>query len=758
MPVSAYARRCLITLLLVAISAPLVFYGAWQSMRMGPNSPVDWVPKNFPARLDYDSFQQAFEAGDLAVVGWPGCTVDDERLEQFATALQASPQAADKQGQPHFERVLTGYHSLRLLMDEPLNVPRDEALRRLRGSLVGQDGESTCAVVVFTRAGADDRARAIELIRRVLEAECGIARDDQHLAGPIVDGHYVDVASSQSLRWFGPPSALIILLMTWWMLKSLRVALGVFVLALYCEILTLALVHFCGEKLSAILIVMPPLVLALAVAGGIHLVNYYFDALAEGEGPGVSRRALAIGWLPCTLSAGTTAIGLASLVANDIATIRSFGAFAAAGVTATLVLLLICIPGAFDLRLLPIHGSRHTCENHLAGETTSAAVLNWLNRIVDRYHTPIAVVAILSMVAAGWGLPRLQTSVKIRTLFSPQSRILRDYAWLEEHVAPLVPIEVVVRFDGDCPLSFRQRMELVGEVQRELANVDTVQGTTSAATFEPAMPLSSSIGDTARRAAIYRVLETNRQQFVDLKYLNETGGAQQWRVTARVSALNNVDYGHFLDDVRRKVEPLLARERAGGARGVSAVYTGIMPLVHEIQRKLMSGLFWSFLSALALITVVTMIVQRGVLTGLVVMIPNVFPMTLMFGLLGWWQVPIDIGSVMTASVALGMSIDGTLHFLTFFRRGLDQGHSLRTAVHDAYERCAAAMTESSLICGVGMLVFTFSSFVPSSRFAWMVFALLALALVGDLILLPALLLGPFGKLYCRRRVAEGGCP
>jgi predicted RND superfamily exporter protein len=250
---------------------------------------------------------------------------------------------------------------------------------------------------------------------------------------------------------------------------------------------------------------------------------------------------------------------------------------------------------------------------------------------------------------------------------------------------------------------------------------------------------------------IYAALEMNRRQFADLTYLHESGGAQQWRVTARVSALNNMDYGHFLNDVRQKVEPLLASERAAGASDISAVYTGVMPLVHEIQRRLMSGLFRSFLSALGLITVVTMIVQRGVFAGLVVMAPNVFPMIVMFGLLGWLHTPVDIGSVMTASVALGMSIDGTLHFLTFFRRSLDQGRSRRRAVHDAYGRCAAAMAESSLVCGAGMLVFTFSSFVPGSRFAWIVSSLLALALVADLVVLPALLLGPLGKLFRPRR-------
>ncbi len=753
MPVSAYARRCLLTLVLAAVSAPLVLYGAWQGLQMGANSPVDWVPRDFPARRDYELFQTAFESGDLAVVSWTNCTVDDERLKQFAAKLLESPKAFDKSGHPFYQRVLTGYDSLRLLMADPLDVPREAALQRLQGSLVGQDRESTCAVVVFTRAGADDRARAIALIRSVLEIDCGVARDTQRLAGPIVDGHYVDVASSQSLSWYGPPSALIILLMTWWMLKSFRVALGVFLLAAYCEMLTLALVYYCGERLTAILIVMPPLVLALAVAGGVHLVNYYFDALEDGAAGDVSRRALRIGWLPCALSSGTTAIGLASLMANDIASIRSFGGFAAAGVVVTLLLLLIVIPGSFDLSLLPIHGSRHS-SSHNSGDTAADSILRWLNQIVDRRHTAICLTALVLMAVIGFGLPRLRTSVRIRTLFSPQSPILRDYAWLEEHVAPLVPIEVVLRCDEDCPLRFRQRLELVDAIQQSLQGLAHVQGSMSAMNFTPVMPSSSGIRDTVRRAAIYRGLESNRQSLIDLKYLSEQGGVQQWRITARVSALNDLDYGDFLDQVRGAVEPILTRESVAGTTGLSAVYTGVMPLVHEIQRKLLSGLFWSFLSALALITVVTMFVQRGVLTGLTVMIPNVFPMVVMFGLLGWANIEIDIGSVMTASVALGMSIDGTLHFLTFFRRALEQGAALRTAVNEAYHRCAAAMAESSLICGVGMLVFTLCSFVPSSRFAWMTCGLLGLALVADLVLLPALLLGPLGQLFRPQRGAS----
>ena len=129
------------------------------------------------------------------------------------------------------------------------------------------------------------------------------------------------------------------------------------------------------------------------------------------------------------------------------------------------------------------------------------------------------------------------------------------------------------------------------------------------------------------------------------------------------------------------------------------------------------------------------------------MLPNIFPTLLIFGLLGWLEIPIDIGSVMSASIALGVAVDDTLHFLTTFQRSLASGASRRQAVRESYRHCGRAMWQSSLICGAGMAVFALSDFVPTARFAWMMVALFAAAIVGDLMLLPALLLGPFGKLW-----------
>ncbi|MCP4247567.1 MAG: MMPL family transporter, partial [bacterium] len=104
-------------------------------------------------------------------------------------------------------------------------------------------------------------------------------------------------------------------------------------------------------------------------------------------------------------------------------------------------------------------------------------------------------------------------------------------------------------------------------------------------------------------------------------------------------------------------------------------------------------------------------------------------------------------TMMTASVALGVAVDDTIHFLTWFRRGLDQGRDRKGAVMLAYERCGTAMSQTTLIGGLGLSVFAFSTFTPTQRFGVLMLALLTAALIGDLIFLPAILSGPIGRFF-----------
>ena len=133
------------------------------------------------------------------------------------------------------------------------------------------------------------------------------------------------------------------------------------------------------------------------------------------------------------------------------------------------------------------------------------------------------------------------------------------------------------------------------------------------------------------------------------------------------------------------------------------------------------------------------------------MIPNLFPAVVVFGGLELVNIPIQIGSVMTASAALGIAVDDTVHFLTWFRRGLEEGLTRTEALYHAYRRCSGAMIHTTLICACGLLVFAISSFVPILHFAWLMVFLLLAALIGDLVLLPSILAGPMGRVFEKGR-------
>ncbi len=182
-------------------------------------------------------------------------------------------------------------------------------------------------------------------------------------------------------------------------------------------------------------------------------------------------------------------------------------------------------------------------------------------------------------------------------------------------------------------------------------------------------------------------------------------------------------------------------------RPIRAVYTGMIPLVFKTQRELLFSLKESIMWATVLIAVVMMFVLRSPIAGMISMIPNVFPIVIIFGILGWLGIKVDIGIMMTASVALGVAVDDTVHFLTWFRRGVTKGMNRVEAVMLAYDRCATAMLQTTIIGGLGLAVFATSTFTPTQQFGYLMISMLGAALVGDLLLLPAILVSPLGRFF-----------
>ncbi|MFM7136832.1 MAG: MMPL family transporter, partial [Planctomycetota bacterium] len=265
-----------------------------------------------------------------------------------------------------------------------------------------------------------------------------------------------------------------------------------------------------------------------------------------------------------------------------------------------------------------------------------------------------------------------------------------------------------------------------------------------------------------KRSVLNRRLTAHRQDFLDGDYLRDAvlpDGREQelWRISARVSAIKEVDYALFQRDLRSKIDPILADLSARGVTGVSVDCTGLVPLVYKAQHSLLDGLIFGFVTDFAIIVAVMIVLCRAASAGLVLLLPAAFPAIMVFGGMGWGNAAlksmdwgtllIDIGTVMAPSVALGVTVDDVVHFMLWFRRGIADGLDRKQAVMLAYKGCARAMYQSWGVIGIGLSVFSLSPFGPTQRFGHMMLSMLTIALVGNLVLLPAILAGPLGAVF-----------
>ncbi len=746
-----FVRRAAIALVLIAVSLPALLWGVQGSMSRVENAPAFWLPSHFSERERFDEFLRRFGVLDVILVSWEGCTLDDPRLEQYAKVLQSEEFAtSDLTYRELFAEVLAGYTVVRQLMEEPLRLNRAQAEARLQGILLGRDGQTSCAVVSLTRKAGENRQQTIDILREVAQKITGLPDERIFLAGSVVDGAAIDLESVRALTVYGLPSALLSLLICWMCLRSWLQTLAVVAVAAVGQGFVLAIVWYTGVTMNAVLAVMAPLVFVVTISGGVHLSNYFTEQLRL-TGPSVAvQGAIRAGWLPCVVAGVTTAIGTASLMLSEIVPVRQFGLFASMGILLTLGLLFVVVPGAMEIRALwfaqregrSCQGQKlENFDEEKSGRYPRAIWSAWSRLVVYGWGI-ILLLAGIAMGVTAWGLTWVSTSVNVRELLVAGSRVLRDYQWLEERLGPLVPVELVVRFRPESPLDLLERVELLRELESALEGLPELGGTTSAVAFLPAIPKGSGARGTIRRSVLKSRLEARLPELARAHWLSQDAEGQWWRVSTRVPALTNTDYAVFLQQIQARVSAVLDAERPAG---VQVIYTGLTVLVEKAQQALLLGMFYSFLGAVALVAVVMIAVQRSLLVGLLAMIPNIFPAVLVFGYMGLQGIKVDIGSVMTASVALGIAVDGTVHYLTWYRRNLASGLPPEKALRRAFEHCAWAMVETTLICALGLLVFAVSDFLPISRFSWMMATLLVAALVGDLVLLPALLINPVGR-------------
>lgn len=727
--------------------------------------------------------REDFGGDEFVVVAWSEPRLFDVEADPYPDSLEdvlrinvlmkVSPEAAERIRNvadqlneiPGVNQQKT-QHLADLLDDAPKYKPSRRAILRLfQGTIVGQDGRTTGILLELLPEAEASLSRG-ETLARIRDVAASM-NTEVAVAGEPVQVYDMFQLVEEDSRLLFLVSLVILSVVLLLMFRSLRWLLAPVGLVLGSVVVTRAILVLIGAELSMVSSMLNSLVTVIGIATCMHVIVHYRDlrneaASSAGLTPGVdepaaNRHAIAGQTLremaaPIFWTCLTTAVGFASLLVSQITPIRSFSLMMS---LATGVVLVGCF---FVLPATLASGSRLRIPSSVPMEHWLDRALSFNCRTVE--HQPIftGIVCFALFAIAVPGVFRLTLETDFSKNFRESSNIVRSLQFIEDRLGGAGSWEVSFNTPPKLTDQFLKDIkELTERLRERTADDESIRilSLTDIADLPPRIlgpaktlsrirrkqPLmvNGFHNEPAQRMRI--VLRSREQQPSENKIaqiamirecVKQFFREKKEEAEVRLRELSPADPGD------QNAEAAADSEMDQSAPDSDASASGMFVLLAGLIQSLLSDQLNSFLVACGGILLCMTVAFRSLRIGIISLFPNVFPVALVMGVLGWYGTRVNIGTAMITSVSMGLTVDSTIHYITAFERAR-RTHSVTEALQIAHAGAGRAVVFAHLALIAGFLVLTVSRFIPLVYFG----ALLTLSLIGgvfgDLVLLPLLL-------------------
>ncbi len=550
------------------------------------------------------------------------------------------------------------------------------------------------------------------------------------------------------MRWFLVGSVLLSAVILFLFFRSVSSTLLSLAVVIIGVVLSLGTIYLFGYKITLLNALIPPLVVVIGIPNCIYFLNKFHTTFRE---TGDKQMALVemisrmgIVTLFCNIAA---AIGFAVFGLTKSAILKEFGVVAGLNIMALFIISLILIPSV--LSMLPPPKKRHM--QYLDNK--------WLIRLLENievwslhHRKQIYVVTALVIVMSVIGFFRLRAEGYIVDDLPQTDKVYTDLKFFEKHFRGVMPLEVIIdtkRRNGirSNPLqlfekidSFSQYIQAQPEMARPLSFVEGMKFARQAYydgdSTNYALPNSFDLGFLAPYLASRNTDTTVRQsQFSRVVNSFLDTGRQRARISINMADVGSRRLEEIIEAVKLKSSSLFDSSR------YNVEVTGSSVTFLEGSTFIINGLkesvFWAFL----LISACMLYLFRSFRILLCSLIPNIIPLVITAGVMGWAGIRIKPSTVLVFSVALGIAIDITIRFLVNYKQELKNNPSAPgEVVIDTIHKTGISIIYTSLVLIVGFVIFCFSGFGGTQALGWLTSLTLVLATLTNLILLPAMLL------------------
>lgn len=611
------------------------------------------------------------------------------------------------------------------------------------GLLYNKQTNVTMMMVTFSQeclsSGGLSKAvgRIKSLVTDIYETPMGL---DVKISGlPYIRTSITEIMKKE-ITFFTCLSIVIAAIILYLFFRSIKTLLPILFVVLVSVVFMFGFMGFFGFKVTVFTAILPPLLIIICVENSIFLYNKYCKELTvcPDKITALKKTIIRIGTANFLTNATTAASFVCFVVTKNVMLVQ-FGILSAINIFLAYVLTLFLIPSFLSYQKEPRPAV-------VSGEDSKA-----INRFIDRvlacvlgHRTWVYIISAVVVIVGILGLFKIKTAGSLVDDLSPKNAIYKDLMFFEKNFDGVMPLEISI--DTKKPKGILNAAT-IKKIQQLQDTLDTYSEFGKPLSLVEAVKFSRQAFFKGKREQ-YKIPSNQELTFL-MKYIPDMSGdgvpslltsfmdkeMSRTKVSVQIKNLTSPEINDIYESLKPKVDSIFPADK------YEVVMTGSSIVFAQGNSYITRNLFISLLLAFVIISILVAFSFSSFKMVLIAILPNLIPQLMTAGLMGYMGIPIKTSTILVFSIALGISVDNTIHYLSRFRLHLKHNNlNVQRAVVDALHETGLSMICSAIVLMAGFFIFVFSSFGGTLVVGYMVPFTLMIALLTNLFILPSMIL------------------
>ncbi len=713
-----------------------------------------FFPVNDPELEFYNEFREKFMPdNDFVLIGLENKnsifdTVFLQKVAQLTDTLQTVDKVLRVASPTNVSQLIMGpfgpIEAPYLHPNSAEKLPKDSARiyqsEHLVGSFFSTDAKALCVTLItepgLSKVASDSLVMVLDNIYKTFEF------DEMHVSGRINGQKYFVDKMKFDLSIFVASSLVLLILFLWFTYRSLWGIWVPIVVVILAISWLLAAMSLMGKSLDLMSVLLPTILFVVGMSDVVHILTRYLEELRNGhtkvEAVKIAFKHIGMATL---LTSVTTAIGFLTLLTANIVPVRQFGINTAIGVFLAFLLAFSLLPSILILFKKPVIAE------------TKNEQLFWNQRMHKLFgftikHRKLLIVGTVILIAlAGAGISNIRVDNYLLEDLSEDDPHRADFEFFEEKFAGVRPFDVAIWVKDSTKTLYDKDVQLeIQKLEAYLVDHYEIGFVTSPLTFSKTIHQALNGGnpemytvptDEKSSRRIKRILDRfkHQQEFQALV----TEDLQEGRISAKVEDYGGNKMKQLNEIAERELPELIDTSLLGYKQ------TGMALLIDKNNESLAQNMMYGLLIAFGVIALIMGVLFRSLKIVLITLVPNVLPLLLIGGFMGFTGIDLKVSTSIIFTIAFGIAVDDTIHYMSKLRLELNKGKSMLYALKRSSISTGKAITVTSLILCSGFVTLILSDFTSTFYIGLLVSMTLLFAVFADLVLLPALIITFYGN-------------